>query len=201
MGNRVKIVLTALAVLTAGNTNTVEPEEAHAESSAYIEMKLEPEAAEDEEPPTREIPDPEPEPEKEPAGFEKPVCDTGADFASYMDFRALTKRTSAQYQLQQQAETNEDGHRTHNGQRLIAVHSQYGTTGEQLRITFADGSKETFTIGDTKANTDCSHEVGNGRRSIIEFIIDSSQVSTADLNAGEIQKYSQPLIKIERLEP
>lgn len=123
-----------------------------------------------------------------------PVCDLKADFASYMDYRAITN--SKQFDVQQLAITNEKGYRIYNDRVLIAIHSQYGKVGDELIITFADDTEHRFIIGDIKANTECSHYVNGSRSSLIEIIVDSKLI--ADRNLGEIRKYSQRVIKIER---
>lgn len=123
-----------------------------------------------------------------------PVCDTSASFASYMDFRAITRHT--QYDLQQVAITNEKGYREIDGRIMIAIHSQYGSVGDKLKITFSDDSQVNVIIGDIKANTDCSHYVNENEQSIIEVIVDTTIIT--DRRLGKIKEYSKTINKIEK---
>lgn len=127
------------------------------------------------------------------------VCYKGVNWATYMDYRAITNTRSKQYELQQKAVTNNKGYRSVGGLVLIAVHSRYGKVGDQLQITFGDGSKENFVIGDIKSSkqTTCAHSVGNGEYSLLEVIVDTNIIT--DKRLGKILDYSKVINNIEKV--
>ena len=125
-----------------------------------------------------------------------PVCNVNSRFASYMSYKAITNQSSKQYELQQIASTNIKGYRELEDRVMIAMHSQYGSVGDKLVITFNDGSTVNVILGDIKANTDCSHYVNENESSIIEVIVDVSIIT--DKHLGKIAEYSKPIIKIEK---
>jgi len=98
------------------------------------------------------------------------VCSTST-FKSYMPYRAITDKTSDQYALQQQAETEyRFGLRTLDDYFMVAVTSQYGNVGDILEIEFEDNSMLAI-IGDIKGNGhDGCQSLRDG--SVIEFIVD-----------------------------
>lgn len=124
------------------------------------------------------------------------VCNINSSFASYMSYKAITNQSSKQYELQQIASTNIKGYRELEDRVMIAMHSQYGSVGDKLVITFNDGSTVNVILGDIKANTDCSHYVNENESSIIEVIVDVSIIT--DKHLGKIAEYSKPIIKIEK---
>lgn len=187
MGQQIKILITVILMVMA---TTIPEKEVYAISSDYV-AEVPPSYT----PEIKQTKKAKPKPES----IELPVCDVNADFASYMDYRTLTKRTSKQYALQGLSETKELGHRTHQEKKQIATHKQYGAIGDKITVTFEDNSQETFVIADHKANTDCSHPVGDtGRTSIIEMVVDTNKVERTDIRDGEIKRYSQKVIKIEK---
>lgn len=119
------------------------------------------------------------------------VCYNGVNFASYMDYRAITR--GSQLELQNKSATNELGLRTYNGMVLIAMANRYGNVGDTIQVTFEDNHTEWFVIGDIKGGTDCTH--GN---SLIEVIVDTNLVASEVRRDGKVHQYSKRVIKLNR---
>lgn len=128
------------------------------------------------------------------------------DFYSYMDYRCIT--TGNQYELQQQAYTDSQGLRRVNDDVCVTMGSYYGTEiGTRFRITTTDNTY-TVILGDCKADyhTDINNQYrlsGNGKKNIIEFIVDTNSLDsevTLMGNVGMYENYSGEIIKIERIE-
>lgn len=135
------------------------------------------------------------------AAFTVPDMDT--DFKSYMDYRCITDTHSAQYRLQQHAETDENGLRTYNGRYMIAVGTYYGEVGDNLTVTLDTGVSFDCVIGDIKADsttdeTNRYHPMADDKGNLIEFIVDTKElprsvrwmgtVSALDDFAGNVEK-------------
>ena len=106
------------------------------------------------------------------------VPDIDTDFKSYMDYRKITDTHSAQYRLQEHAETDENGLRVYKGRYMIAVGTYYGSVGDNLTITLDSGITFDAVIGDIKADstTDSTHRyhpMDDGGGNVIEFIVDT----------------------------
>lgn len=118
------------------------------------------------------------EPEPAPAAilFDVPDADTG--FKAYMDFRSIKDRTSAQYQLQQEAWTDEQGFRRYGDRYMIALGTFYSKQcGGVFRITLESGASFEAVVADIKADadTDTLHQHHEGN--VVEFIVDTSEIS------------------------
>ena len=131
------------------------------------------------------------------------VPDIPTDFKAYMDYRAITDTHSAQYRLQQSAETDENGLRTYHGKYMVALGTYYGEVGDELTITLDTGESFDVIIGDIKADCDTDatnryHPMANGGGNVIEFIVDTKQlphdvrwsgtVSSIEDFAGNVEK-------------
>jgi len=101
--------------------------------------------------------------------MERDVCSTST-FKSWMDYQAITSKSSKQYQLQQLAKTDQNyGFRMVDGNLLVAMGSQYGPVGKKYIIQFEDGKVINAMIGDIK-HEGCE---SSGDNSMIEFIVDT----------------------------
>lgn len=104
-------------------------------------------------------------------------------FKTYMSYKAITNTRSAQYKLQQDAWTDENGLRRIGDDYMIAVGTFYSSTvGERFKITLANGFEFYATVGDIKADkhTDSMNMYtpvySNGKvisANVIEFIVDT----------------------------
>lgn len=124
------------------------------------------------------------------------VCSTST-FKSWMDYRAITSRSSIQYKLQTIATTNEHGFRVVDDKVLVAMGPQYGPVGEEYTIIFSDGQTLEIMIGDIK------HEGCNSSRdgSMIEFIVDRTLISPTARRLGNYNYlFNGPIFEIVKEE-
>lgn len=108
--------------------------------------------------------------------FDVPEADTG--FKAYMDFRSIKDRTTAQYRLQQEAWTDEQGFRRLGDRYMIALGTFYSKQcGSVFRITLESGASFEAVVADIKADadTDTLHQHHDGN--VVEFIVDVSEIS------------------------
>lgn len=120
------------------------------------------------------------------------ICST-SNFKSWMDYKAITSKTSAQYILQTKASTNDEGFRVVNDRVLVAMGPQYGPVGSEYTIIFEDGQKVDVMIGDIK------HEGCNSSRdgSMIEFIVDKNLMSKTARRLGNYNfKFKGSILEI-----
>lgn len=104
-------------------------------------------------------------------------CNLNSTFKSYMDYRAITNRSSKQWKLQQKAYT-ENGYRKIDGRIMVAM-ANY-PAGQELDIHLASGEVIYAIMGDVKANTSCTHPDG----SILEFVVDTKTMDNNVRRAG-----------------
>lgn len=138
-----------------------------------------------------------------------PLPDIDTSFKTYMDYRAITDTSSAQYELQQEAYTDSDGIRRVGDDVCIAVGSAYADNiGDRLEITLESGSTFTAVVGDFKADrdTDSMHmyyPVCEGMGDVTEFIADTSKLDRqvrVSGSIGSIEKYSGCISSIVPIE-
>lgn len=96
-------------------------------------------------------------------------CSLTSTFKSYMDYRTITNKSSAQYKLQQDAYT-QDGYRMVDDRVMIAIANF--KVGDKLDIHLSSGEILKTIVGDIKGNTSCAHPDG----SIVEFIVDTNDI-------------------------
>lgn len=111
----------------------------------------------------------------------------GGSFKSYMDYRAITNKSSTQWKLQQQATTNM-GYRMYDGCYMVAVGSGVGEVGKRGKLTLTNGLTYDIIVGDQKANkdTDGSNIYHKSDGSAIEFIVDKRTLSSTAKRMGDI---------------
>lgn len=117
-----------------------------------------------------------------------PDMPTG-EFKTYMDYRTITRRDSAQYQLQQLAWTDADGFRRYEQYYLIALGTGFGSTiGQTYEITLSGGRVFLGMLGDVKADehTDKSNRFIEMNGNIVEFIIDRKKMDADVLTGGDV---------------
>lgn len=141
-----------------------------------------------------------------------PTCDTS--FKAYMDYRCITDDTTKQWEIQQNAWTDNDGFRRIGNDYIVAMGTYYSEEcGERFRITFESGSEITVTIGDIKQDihTDYLNQYTpvydeNGiffSGNVLEFIVDTDVLSEMSQVLGTVghHDYLNGNIKsIERIE-
>lgn len=120
------------------------------------------------------------------------VPDGDTSFKSYMDYRAITNKRSAQYKLQQKCETDNHGLRKLGDDYVIAVGSYYADyVGTRLEITLDSGEHFTAVVGDFKADshTDDTHRytpMQSGGKNVIEFVVDTNSLDKTARKMGDI---------------
>lgn len=143
--------------------------------------------------------------------LEIPDCDTS--FKAYMDYNCITDDTTAQWELQQIAYTDEYGLRKIGTDYCVAVGSYYSeTVGERFKITLDNDSEFTVIISDLKKDehTDSSNRYSpvydeNGEfysANVLEFVVDTKQLHSMVITLGTVSYYDEfegNIISIERL--
>lgn len=107
------------------------------------------------------------------------VPDIDSDFKSYMDYRCITNAESAQYKLQQDCYTDENGLRVYDGYYVVALGTYYSSTiGDKFKITLDSGEELYCVVGDVKADcdTDKTNRYVPINGNIIEFIVDTRKL-------------------------
>ena len=128
--------------------------------------------------------------------YEVPNIDTS--FMAYMDYRKITDETSTQYEMQQQAYTDENGFRKIGEDYCIALGSYYTNyeCGIRFKITLDNGYSFTGIIADLKddRHTDKethTHIKKNGN--VVEYIIDDKVMPNKALKLGNLGWYFENL--------
>lgn len=109
--------------------------------------------------------------------YEVPEAESGQK--TFMDYRAITSRTSDQYALQQNAATDGNGFRRINDFYLVAMGTFYSEKcGKTFEIALDNGTVFSVMVGDIKqdAHTDELHQHRNGN--VLEFIVDSDTIGS-----------------------
>ena len=124
-------------------------------------------------------------------------------FKSYTDYRCLS-RSSAQWKLQEQAYTDENGLRKIGDAYLVAMGSYYGTTlGTKYKVTLSSGNSFTVMLCDFKDNrhTDANNQVCLSNGSVIEFYVDSDAMPSIIRQMGSVgalSQFSGSIVSIEK---
>lgn len=127
-----------------------------------------------------------------------PTCNT--EFKTYMDYRTITDKTSAQYELQQSAWTDDDGFRRINDDYIVAMGTYYSETiGDRFKITFDTDNEITVTIGDIKQDihTDYFRQYTpmydeNGiffSGNVLEFVVDTKVLPDLPRRLGTVSSF------------
>lgn len=118
--------------------------------------------------------------------------DAGA-FKCYEDYRALTDTSSPQYQLQQEAYTDEAGLRKVGHRYCIALGSAFGTEiGAKYDITLSNGYTLQCVLADQKADHDTVQGHTRDRNgAIVEFVVDTYRLAGCVRQMGDIS-YTSP---------
>lgn len=138
-----------------------------------------------------------------------PLPDVNTDFKTYMDYRAITNKRSVQYDMQQEAYTDDYGIRCIGSDVCVALGTGYAEScGERFEITLDSGNSFTAVVGDIKADshTDPTNryvELWEGCGDMIEFIVDTNELDDEIRimgSVGEYEQYSGNVTSIVRLE-
>lgn len=119
-----------------------------------------------------------------------------SSFKAYMDYRCITDTNSRQYELQQQAYTDERGFRRIGDDYCIALGTGFTNgCGERFLIHLDSGYSFTAIVSDVKSDshTDATHcfvPSGENSGNVVEFIIDKNAADSAMLSSGNAGYYA-----------
>jgi len=122
-------------------------------------------------------------------------------FKSYMDYRAITSRTSPQWALQYNGSTytGNYGVRMLGNRYVVAMSSKYGFVGDKVDIYLANGNTLKVVIGDIKKSFEVDSYGRHPDGSVVEFIVDSSAIPSIARTYGSfgaVSEFSGPVTKI-----
>lgn len=134
------------------------------------------------------------------------VPDVASSFKAWMDYRTITDKASVQYEMQQEATTDDNGMRVYNDMYMIALGTYYATScGEVFYITFDTDETIKCVVGDIKndAHTDESNRYIEINGNVAEFIVDRKKISDKVKTTGDISnaddKFKGEIVKIEKI--
>lgn len=118
-----------------------------------------------------------------------------SSFKAYMDYRCITDTSSVQYDMQQQAYTDDRGFRRIGDDYCVALGT--GITdgcGERFLIGLDSGYSFTAVVADVKSDahtddTNCYVPRGDNSGNVVEFIIDTDYASEDMLSSGNVGYY------------
>lgn len=117
-------------------------------------------------------------------------------FKSYMDYRAITNKNSSQWDLQTKCWTDKDGLRRKGDYYVVALGSYYADhIGDRFIVTLDTGVEIPVIVGDFKADkhTDATNRytlTEDGRKNILEFVVDTQQLPEMARKMGDISYVS-----------
>ena len=129
----------------------------------------------------------------------------GGEFKCYMDYRAITSTGSPQYQLQQEAYTDEYGLRKVDDFYCVALGSAFGSEiGARYIITLGNGNQVPVILADQKADRhttpDNTRDYGGA---VIEFVVDTPVMPSAVRQSGSVSsipEFAGEVVEIRRLD-
>lgn len=109
-------------------------------------------------------------------------------FKSYMSYRAITDKTSRQYELQQSAITDELGLRTYNDRYCVAVGTYYGDVYDEIDVIMENGHVIECVVSDIKddKHTNITNQKHKVDGSVVEFIVDIKKLDRLVKKMGDI---------------
>lgn len=129
------------------------------------------------------IPEPIAEPELQ--SFAIPAVQT--DFKTFMDYRTITSKSSVQWQMQQEAETDNEGFRIWNSYYMVAMGTYYAPyCGRIFSVTLSSGRVFQCVVADIKADKDTDDNNQHRNGNIIEFIVDGDQIPDICWKMGDM---------------
>lgn len=133
-------------------------------------------------------------------------------FKTYMDYRKITDKSSAQYMLQMESYTDDMGLRKYEDHYVVAMGTYYSdNVGDTFKITLDNKKSFNVIIGDIKA--DCHTDSQNMyspvydnnsnliSANVIEFIVDTKKIDRSVKKLGTVSAYDDfkgNIVKIER---
>lgn len=113
--------------------------------------------------------------------------DVDTSVKTFMSYKAITDRSSRQWALQQEAETNQYGFREIDGKYLIALGTYYSDhAGAMFRITLENGTVFEAITGDVKDNQDTDSKNQHRNGNLVEFIVDVPKMAESARLMGDV---------------
>jgi len=140
--------------------------------------------------------------------LQEPIPAARCNFKSWMDWRAITSRSSRQWRLQQIAYTCDNGLRRVDGLYMIALGTyflHYGV-GDVFEITLSSDLVFRAVVGDVKsdAHTDPTNRFHLTDGSVVEFIVDRNNMPEqarrmGDMSFGGFPGYVVSIVRLPDL--
>lgn len=122
---------------------------------------------------------------------------------TYMSYKAITAKNSAQYILQQDCVTDELGFRTLNGFYTVAVGTGFhAKVGTYIDAVLDSGEVIHCVVGDIKADSDTdqeTHMMAPCNTNVLEFIVDSNTLKTETKTRGDVSHVRNLKGKVETI--
>lgn len=123
------------------------------------------------------------------------IDDMDTSIKTWMDYRAITDTSSPQWQLQQDAYTDENGLRKVGDYYCIAFGTGISNgIGSKFKVTFDNGNEILVIVADHKADrhTDKTNTYMkiNNKANIMEFIVDSNKLDNTAKVMGDVNYIS-----------
>ena len=131
-------------------------------------------------------PTPTPSPTPTPTPLPEPF-EGQSKFKSYENYKNITRKSSPQYKLQQEAYTGDYGIRMVDGRYCVAMGSYWATKiGTKMDVYLETGEIIPVILGDNKkdCHTQNNHRVGCDNRDVLEFIVDPDEIPKKVKNCG-----------------
>lgn len=124
-------------------------------------------------------------------GIIKSVPNTNTNMKTYMDYKKIANKSSAQYKLQKRDDiyTDEEGFRRIGDYFVVAVGTYYtSVVGTQLEIELSTGRTFKAIVGDIKDNrhTDKMNRQHNIDGSVLEFLVDTKHMDKFSKKMGDV---------------
>lgn len=123
-------------------------------------------------------------------GTTKLITKKNTSMKTYMDYRMITNKASAQYKLQQNSDvyTDNEGFRRMNDNFMIAIGNYFeAKVGQLVEVKLASGSKFKAIVADIKDNKHTDGEnlqhIKDG--SVLEFMIDKAKLNPTIKKMGD----------------
>lgn len=134
---------------------------------------------------------------------EKKLPSNFGAFKSYTDYRYLS-RSSAQWKLQEQAYTDENGLRKIGDAYLVALGSYYGTKlGVRYTVTLSTGNQFDIILCDSKddRHTNETHQYTTASGCVLEFYVETEKMPKKVRQLGSIsaiEEFKGNVVSIEK---
>lgn len=123
------------------------------------------------------------------------IDDMDTSIKTWMDYRAITDTSSPQWQLQQNAYTDENGLRKVGDYYCVAFGTGVSNgIGSKFKVTFDNGNEILVIVADHKADrhTDKTNTYMNinNKANVMEFIVDSNKLDNTAKVMGDVNYIS-----------